>query len=1539
MANSIDRKVVEARFDNAGFEKGVSKTLDSVGKLESGLKLKGGTKGLEDVATAAESLGQKGFASIGTGVASIQAKFKTLQVVGVAALATIATKATNVGINLAKNLTFALPREGFAEYELKLGSIQTIMAGTGEELETVNSYLDELNGYADRTIYSFSDMTSNIGKFTNAGVSLDQSVASIQGISNAAALAGANSQQASSAMYNFSQALATGSVKLIDWKSIEIAGLATVGFKETILDSAVAAGELTEKADGLYETMEGVPVDAQKNFNTSLQEGWFTADVLTDSLSKYSDETTELGKKAFAAAQDVKTFTQLIDTVKEAVGSGWAQSFEIMIGDFNEAKELFTDLNDAISGWVERSAEARNKVLGDWKKLGGRTYLIEGLGAIFKTVGEVVNTFKEAFKEIFPPATGRQLYLLTTQFYNFAQNFKIGEEALEKLKRTMKGVFAVFGIVFEVVKSVSSFLAELFSQLFQGSGAFLDVTANVGDFLTALYDTVKNGEALNDFFERLTDRIEPVIDWIRELIRKFKEFFQGLPAQIQPAWEWLQRFYEKAREFFNAVSEWTTENFGEAFRNLQNVGEQVSSAWESVLDVMQRVRDFLGPVIDEVTDYFGAIPGKLGEVFSNLDYDQVLDTINTGLFAGLVALLAKFVSGKGAKDAAGGGPFKALVDALKQPLEGLTEVFEGLTDTLGTMQNTLRATTLLQIAAAIWIMVDAVARIADIDKSALTQALVAIAALFTELSLAMLVVQAIGGPGGLTRSAAGLVILAVAIDILAEVVSQLAQLSWDELQRGLAAVGGLLAVVVATAIAMNAQKGGMINASIGLILMATGIRILAGAVEQFGAMDFEQLKQGLIAVGALLVGLAIFTLLSSANGAGVKSGAGLILMAVAIKLLGDSVAVFGDMDTGKLQKGLLTIGAILAGLALFTVVANPASMISASIAILIISGAMLVMVEVVERFAEMSWEELGRGLLGLGGALLAVGLALSLMPPTTLLSAVALGIASVALIALGEALQSMGGMSWGEIGKGLVTLAGALTIMALGLTAMLIALPGALALMVATVALGAFVPVLIALGNLQWETIGKGLGTIALAFGILALAGYLLAPTIPTFLGLAAAFLIFGAGVGLVGLGLAAIGTGLTAVALVGAAAGKVIAEVLLSIVEVLPAIAEGLAIAFVTFLETLAASGEALLEALATIMIAMLRAIEEVAPVIIDTMITLVLALLEALETIVPEMAATALAMILGVLYALEDNVPEIVRTIGDMIVDILEAMGERVDDIVDAGAQLLVDFLNGIEDNLDDVLDAAGDVIVEFIEGIGDQALKITNAAAKTLLTFIRGLTAAVRRYSGQFRTAGRNLAGAIIDGMTGGMGSKVWKVVNKAREVARSALTAAKNFLGINSPSRKFMEVGEGINEGLGLGMDESHNIVESSARDAGGVAVEAMRQTLSNMDQLIKNDLDMTPVVTPVIDMREIRRGAAEIDSTIGGALGVGGSYANASLAADGIRGVSELQNESASSVAGGVTYNQYNNSPKALSSAEIYRQTKNQLATTKGALPI
>lgn len=460
MSSVIDKRIVEMQFDNRQFENGVQQSLTTLAKLKDSLNLQGAVKGLSELGSAAKNLT---FDALGGAVEGVGSKFSAMQEIAIGALRRIGDEIGGLVLKMgdfAKSLSIDQISQGFDKYAQKTSSVQTIMAATadqfsdtGEQMEYVNAQLDKLNWFTDETSYNFLDMVSNIGKFTSNGIKLDDAVTAMQGISNWAAISGQTKNEASRAMYNLSQALAVGGVKLMDWRSIENANMATKEFKEKVLEAAVANGKLKEAADGTFQTIgKGTKVSIE-TFSSTLSEGWFDSKTLMDVLGLYGATTDKLydlstatgatatdiltlveaqqkgklttaqlaevlgdaatpnsianlksgveelassqyefGIKTFRAAQEAKTFGEAIDSVKDAVSTGWMQSFETIFGDYEKARVLWTDVANNMWDIFNGGAEGRNNLLKDWAQSGW-----EKLENDIRSTGASVADFEKTF--------------------------------------------------------------------------------------------------------------------------------------------------------------------------------------------------------------------------------------------------------------------------------------------------------------------------------------------------------------------------------------------------------------------------------------------------------------------------------------------------------------------------------------------------------------------------------------------------------------------------------------------------------------------------------------------------------------------------------------------------------------------------------------------------------------------------------------------------------------------------------------------------------------------------------------------------------------------------------------------------------------------------------------------------------------------------------------------------------------------------------------------------------------------------------------
>lgn len=359
MSKTIDERVVSMEFDNSKFEKNVATSMSTIDKLKAKLNFKGASDSLDSINKAANKVD---ISSLGSSVEKVQMKFSALQVAGITALTNITNSAVNAGKRIISALTIDPISDGFEEYEMTLNTVQTTMAGTGKTAKEVEKELKKLDEYADLTVYSSADMFNNLPKFTNAGVELSKATTAMIGIANATALAGGGANQASIAFYNLGQAIGTGYLTRMDYNSINNAGIATMEWKEQMVEAAIAQGTLTKVGEDSYKAGKKT-YTLQQLFIDGLQTQWATTDVMMKVFGDYGNAETEIGKKAYAAAQDVKTFSMMMESLKATAGTGWKDTWQIIFGDLDEAKELWTGLTNFISGIIGKISDLRNNFL------------------------------------------------------------------------------------------------------------------------------------------------------------------------------------------------------------------------------------------------------------------------------------------------------------------------------------------------------------------------------------------------------------------------------------------------------------------------------------------------------------------------------------------------------------------------------------------------------------------------------------------------------------------------------------------------------------------------------------------------------------------------------------------------------------------------------------------------------------------------------------------------------------------------------------------------------------------------------------------------------------------------------------------------------------------------------------------------------------------------------------------------------------------------------------------------------------------------
>lgn len=1165
MSKEVDERVVEMRFNNALFESKVQQTMRSLAALNEKLMFKGAEKGFEKVSDSSEKVK---FNALLNALDNLSQKFSAVEVIGVTALMRITNQAVDAGERLVKALSLDPIISGFQEYETQINAVQTILANTsskGTTLDQVNAALDELNHYADLTIYNFTEMTRNIGTFTAAGVDLDTSVSAIKGIANLAAVSGSTSQQASTAMYQLSQALASGTVKLQDWNSVVNAGMGGQVFQDALKETA---------------RVHGIAIDSmikkEGSFRETLSKGWLTSSILTETLQKftgdlneetlksigYTDEQIkkimEMGKTANDAATKVKTFSQLKDTLTEALQSGWTQTWQTIIGDFEEAKELFTRFSDVFSDLINKSSEARNTVLAGglntgWqqlstalgdsadfysqmlekvmlangsisqkqiddagsfvkalqqggvsaeqlqnglkesykqlsvlgalsddalkakkldpaqvrslaksfeevnqkvadgsldldiysKKIGelsGREHLIESIWNVFEALEKVVEPVARAWQKIFSPITADQIYNIAKSIDEFTAKLSISDETADKIERTFSGIFAVLNVWKNMLLTVSKVLGEVFNAVSPLAGGFLSITASLGDCLVEMANAVNNSKT----FKTTLDGIH----WIIGKVSEGMQTFAGVLTDV-------------------------SNNVSVVFDPLKTLGEWFENFISFITPKLKWLADKIGEIFEELGS------GASG-AFGNLNGNALWGFANAGMIAGLIAGIKGFLEA-----------FKDIGSTVKDTIGGVAELLNKLGEAVTAWKNNKNAETLKTISTAVAILAGSLVVLSMVKPERLAASTGAMIALFAELLVALAIYDEIAKKTKkVGKGTSSMVVMAAGVLILTSALKKISEIETEKLLTSVIALGAVMAELVAAQVAISKWAKDGAKHAMSMLAMAAAVRVLAEAVEQLADLGWDGIEKGLIAVAGLLAEVAAFSGLSNFGGLTAGKAVGILILAAALSVLEKSVSAFSKMPVDELQNGIGVLGAILGEIAVFSMLSNPAEhVLSTATALTILSGGLLILSNALANLGGMTLGQIGVALAAMAGGLIEMGVALTLVKGS-LGSATSFLIMSVVLNALVSPLKSLGEMSLEEIGHGLLAVGGALGIFAIAVGTMslagpiVIAVSAALSLLAGSFALLLGTMAAVSLMPLRVEALVVALGTLGSAIGV-----------------------------------------------------------------------------------------------------------------------------------------------------------------------------------------------------------------------------------------------------------------------------------------------------------------------------------------------------------------------------------------------------------------------------------------------------------------------
>jgi hypothetical protein len=1508
---SVDDRIVRMEFDNASFERKISTTLASLGKLDKALQFKDTGKAFEDIG---KSAGKLDLSHIASAVENISSKFHAMGAVAFTVIQSLTRGALGFAKKVGHDILDPIISGGTARAK-NIEQAKFMFQGLGIDVEKgMASALDAVKG----TAFGLDEAAKAAAQFGASGIKVgDEMTGALKGVAGAAAMTGSSFTEMADI---FAGSAGTGKVTNMDLMQFATRGL----------NAAASVGKVLGKTEAQVHEMATAGTLDFKTFAGAMNEA-------------FGSHATEANKTYAGALSNLHA---AMSRLGEAfIGPRLTQQrdlFNAMSPAIDKVTKVLKPLFNTIQGITGMMTGGLikniNKLdLSPLKK--AMPFIQKGLLNIFDAFGRILNVGKKAFRDIFPQNFGSIIVKLAIMFEKLTEKLLLSGNTLSKIRRIFDGFFSILSIGWTILKEGAKFIGQFIASITGfGSGGFLEFAAKIGDFFTQLQAVLVKGGGIKDFFKNLTKWIKDPIPYLKDAAKFIGQLFTGFdPAVSDKVGKSLGRL-------------------GDRMSSVKKIFEKIGDIWRPFQNALEKVFSVLDRVWGAIRDWFATLGQKIASVMGKGDFSAVLDAINVGLLGGIAALIAKWMH-KGIN-----------VDLTGGVMSSLTGTFNQLTNTLKSMQLQIKAGAIMKIAEAIAVLTASMLVLSMIDSAALTKALTAMAFGFGELmaSFAILNKMDAGIKSGAQFDliAGGMIALATAMVILAGAVAIIGRMKLGDVVKGVAAIGVLLGILIAASKGLEKAAPGLIIAGAGLIAISTGLVILSGAVAIFGTMDWTTMGKGILGIaGALgVIALAVNFMPATLP----LIGAGLVLVAISLNILAGALALMGKLNYSEMLRGFVAIGGalIIIGIAMH---AMPLTLPITAAGLVLVSIALNLIAKALTTMGGMSWGQIAKGLVSMAASLTILAVAAYAMSGS-IVGAVAIGIMAGSLLLLAGALSAFAALSWGDLLHGLVGVAAALALLGLAALALTPVIPEMIALGAALIVIGA-----------GFALIGAGAFMIGKAFESLAKAGK--------------------AGAEALGGALYAIGEAIPKL-LQGVAQGLI--DFIMIIGKALPPLVKLLGTFLVYLAQELTKLVPELGKLITSLLTEVIRIITEFIPQLADAGLQILLGILQGISDNLPEIVHTVGDIITGFLDAMAVEVPRVADSLANFIVEAYTGAAEAVGKVAatlmfGVGIAFIQGFMSGIMGSIGGPLKFFTGLAGRVLGWIGNMIATLWGKGYELISGLFNGINNRIAGVMSWFAGLGSRIIGSIagfasllfskgfdlIVGMwhgisdrwnalvswLGGLGGEILsaiggiadvlkdiggKIISGLWEGMKGAWEKVSGWLGgiggkiasIKGPPEKDAVIlynnGQLIFQGLHEGMQDEWDNVSLWLSQIN--PAEEMDKNLSdNMAKVVSGIVDQLgaieefqPTITPVLDLTQVVDEAKKIPSYI---PDLAPTFSNAQ--AQSIATTKAVTDTPATptSGTGDVKFEQNIYAPAQLSTADIYRQTRNQITIAKEELSI
>lgn len=1416
MSEHNNTEVISYKLDTKDFDKGMDRVIEALEKVEKREYL----TNLQNVVNGiGNSLEDVSFANIENGITSLESNFSTLGVVSMSVINNMTTAAMNFAQKFVFDKVLGDAINGFQELNLQINATQTILANTGDRfgttLEQVNQGLDGLNQYADKTIYNFSEMTMAVGAFTSAGIDLGNSVQAIRGIANMAAYAGASSQAASTGMYQFSNALSMGYMMLYQWNSLVYSGLGTKQLEQ----------ELISSARGLGINIDAILKEYGGSFRYSLEAGWADTKVLMHTIAKYSGEVTEdqlramkyteeeitrimkLGKTAEDSATKVISYEKLITSLNESVGSGWARTFRLLVGDFEQGKSLFSMISDQLLKVINRSAENRNYLVETWSKLGGRDLVVTAIEKLLSTYNKLLLTVGGALNQVIPPLTPLTLVKITRAITNLIDQLTPTAKGLDQISRIARGFFSALDIPLQFFKALFRYLSGLIKPLLNFKLTWKETLVSAADYITALRKELIKGDF---FYKKIVSWGESVTAFVNKVkkladdlkktkfAQEFTKFIDGILLKVGiKDKDAIVKFILKARD-----------SIKELFKTFdsKNALASVGKFFTILVDYGKRIYRFLEPVvlyiIELVKDFARVFASAIDDLANNFTFEKLEKVLG---------LLGKFL----------------LLRSLSVTFQDFSFVMEifmsmgmGFAKTLDTIWKALKqfgvlndAEVLMSTAIAIGILSASVFMLASIPEEDLARGIGAVTMIYGimagSLSAMKNVLSAVSGFTDLLLLPGVLIGTALSIVILADALLKFKDVPFKEIIKGFVGIIGIL-TIFGVFLKLQGKNGPLsLSTSLGFLALAFSIRVLATSIKFFGEVDYKNIGKAVVAVGSIML---LVGALSKSGAVGPKL---LILattitgIAASLVVLGLAFKFIGTLDLNLLMNGMMNLVAMIGSLYVVLMVTDmfsPAAIAKTAIMTLVVAA-------LVGAFKLVTMLDPAKIILGS--------------------SAIAIGIGALALVT-------------SLLKPSLLT--------SIGILALL------------SGAIGLFALSLLPFNNVDFKQVLLG-GIALTAFtAAVLLVGTVITPILGPVAAFAGVLILLSTSMALFGVGVLGLGTGIRMLAEAMNIYVTVGGKFLDIFIQSLPK----LSIAFMEFFKSLTTTMVQLIPQFTTIgtvfLVSMAKGTIDAAPIMIRALVTVISGLLDGLIVLAPKLGYLLFILFRDALMYFDNNIGTFTTQFINIQVKFINGLSRGIGPLVASLFNFMIAVVRATRKQVDEkgaairieLAKLALSIIKFFVDGMYDG----TEVIEKGLEYFAAYVHSEAGRKFYERRDKvieiGLNFVKGLIYGLSGKAAFDLLKTGVEA--VTDYIKNKTRGDLRIESPSKEGEDIGELYTTGVAKG------IKPELIRSKLDVLKDAL---LEFMNGPVLSEVTLSPVISPILDssaMSEISKRLSSVFST-------------------------------------------------------------------------